>query len=123
MIKEEKISKIILQPSSPEWKVNLTSSVFVDTSKTEVEYIVGQLRKAEFYTNGHSAKIWETTAILITENKDSFFLKIDKAPYQGTGIYSMQNAFRNDELGEYLEKITGFKEADYSDRYKNQVGK
>jgi hypothetical protein len=118
MLKNKNISKIILKPSLPEWEVNLTDSIIIVSDKNKINYILNLLKNTDVYFPGHSPTIWETKAILVIENNDSIFLKIQKSANQGTAIYESLNVFRNDELSEYLEKITNFTAPHFSVEYK-----
>lgn len=58
------ISEIHLQPSLPDWKVNLVGRDFVISSKPQIDAITQLLRNANVYFPNHPMRIWETKMIL-----------------------------------------------------------
>ncbi|MEO6229354.1 MAG: hypothetical protein ABJB11_21405 [Ferruginibacter sp.] len=103
-LKNKQIVQIILQPSLPGWKVNLTDTIINIYDKGRIEAISNLLGKSQIYFTNRYSEVWETTIILVSNSNDSLSLKIEKT----TNETEINNEFRNDSLGKYLEKITGF---------------
>lgn len=102
------ISRIVLSPSAPDWRVNLTDSLVTIANKNEVANIVKLLQETEAYVPSHPMRIWETQMVLVTTDNDSLALEIHKTTDDGTVVYATGKELRKDELSVYLEKITGF---------------
>jgi hypothetical protein len=119
-LKNKKVKKVIIEPSKPEWEVNLTDSILPISNIFQIDSIVGLLKNANIYTPGHSGTIWETKMILIDERNDSVFLRLIKTEKQGTAIYTSDNNFRKDEIAVYLERITNFTTPKFSVDFKKK---
>jgi len=113
-LKGKVVRSILLQPSQPEWQVNLTDSSINVFNKYEIYHIIDLLQKTEIYYPNHPTRIWETKMIFITTDGDSLTLKIEKTENNGTVIYSRDKKFRKDELAKFLEKITNFTSPHFS---------
>ena len=100
----EEIVKIIIQPSLPGWKVNLTDSILIVYDKGKVDTITKMLRESQVYFPNRYLDVWKTTIILISKRNDSLSLKIERT----TNETDINNQFRNDKLGAYLEKMTSY---------------
>ena len=110
-LNDKKVTLIILRPSSPGWKVNLTNDVVRIIDSGKIDIIVNLLHNAKFYESSHPIRIWETDIILYTKD-DSLKLNVQKNEnYKGTIIIggSSSNELRLDKFGEYLEIITNYK--------------
>lgn len=114
------ISEIHLQPSLPNWKVNLVSRDLVVSGKQQIDTITQLLRKTMSYTPNHPIRVWETNMLLITTANDTFKIKVRKTTndYNGTYIETTTNQWRIDEIGDYLEKLTKYRQPVYSDTAK-----
>lgn len=119
-LKNKDVISIILQPSQPEWDVNLSDSIINISDKGQIDYIISLLKKTDIYIPNHPDRIWETKITLVTEGKDSLALRIDKTQNNGTVIYEAENRFRKDELAEYLEKITNYTVPKFSLEFKKR---
>jgi hypothetical protein len=119
-LKNKKVKKVIIEPSKPEWEVNLTDSILPISNISHIESIVGLLRSTNIYTPGHSGTIWETKMILIAEDNDSIFLTLNKTENQGTAIYTSDDSFRKDEIADYLERIANFTTPQFSVNFKKK---
>ena len=111
----KKITEILLQPSEPNWEVNLVGKDFLIFNKKQIDTITGMLQKAEVYFPGHPSRIWETKMVVITSDEDSFKIEIHQTENNGTDIYAPTNEWRKDPIGNYLEKITSYRKPVYSD--------
>jgi hypothetical protein len=108
MLKGNKISKICLLPSTPEWEVNLTDSPNVISDTNTINQLLDYLRKTEVYFPGHPMRIWETKLIFITTANDSISFNIQRTKNNGTDIYTPGDQWRKDEMGPYLERIVNY---------------
>ncbi|THU40243.1 hypothetical protein FAM09_10265 [Niastella caeni] len=109
------ISEIRLQPSEPDWKVNLVGRDFIITDKKQIDTITQLLRKVEVYSPSHPPRIWETNMVFITTSKDTFKIEVFKSnEYNGTVINALSR-WRKDEIGSFLEKVTKYRQPVYSD--------
>jgi hypothetical protein len=114
------VSEIHLQPSLPNWKVNLVSRDFVISGKQQIDIITQLLRKTKSYTPSHPIRVWETNMLLLTTANDTFKINVIKTTndYNGTYIQTTTNQWRIDEIGDYLEKLTKYRQPVYSDTAK-----
>jgi hypothetical protein len=119
-LKNKKVKKIIIEPSKPEWEVNLTDSILAISNISQIDYIVGLLKNTNIYSPGHSGTIWETKMILIDDDNDSIFLRLTKTENQGMAIYTSDNNFRKDEIADYLERIANFTTPQFSVDFKKK---
>jgi hypothetical protein len=119
-LKNKKVKKIIIEPSKPEWEVNLTDSILAISNISQIDSIVGLLKNTNIYSPGHSGTIWETKMILIDDDNDSIFLRLAKTENQGTAIYTSDNNFRKDEIADYLERIANFTTPQFSVDFKKK---
>lgn len=110
-------SEIHLQPSLPNWKVNLVGKDFIISDKQQIDTITQLLRKTHIYIPVHPSRVWETKMIFITTTKDTFEIQINKTDndYNGTYIETPTNEWRQDEIGRYLEKVTQYHQPVYGD--------
>src|ERR1700704_2139487 len=53
-LKNKKVNKILLGPSSPKWKINLTDSMVVISNPAQIAFITNLLKNSDMYTSGHS---------------------------------------------------------------------
>lgn len=104
----KEIKSIILQPSQPEWNVNLVDSTVHIENKNKIEYLIDLLHKTEVYSPNHPTRIWEVKLIIITVNNDSIPIKIEKVENKGAVVYSKRGKFKKDGLAEYLEAVVNF---------------
>ena len=109
------ISKILLRPSEPDWKVNLTGKDFILSNQKQIDTIINLLQNVEVYFPGHPSRIWETKMIFVSLQKDTFEIKIHQTENNGTVIYTPSNEWRKDAIGPYLEKIISYRNPVYSD--------
>ena len=107
-LKGKIVNRILLQPSLPDWDVNLTEASLNIDSRNQIDNITALLKETEIYYPNHPKRIWESKIILITNENDSLILRVEKTENNGTIIYSNENRFRKDKLAEYLESITNF---------------
>ncbi len=114
------ISEIHLQPSLPDWKVNLVGRDFIISTKPQIDTITQLLRKVNVYSPTHPMRIWETKMILITTTRDTFEIEINKTSNNGTTLETPTNEWRKDEVGSYLEQITKHRLPMYSDTSTNR---
>ena len=114
-IDNKNITEILLQPSEPNWEVNLASKNFIITNKNQIDTIINLLQNVEAYFPGHPSRIWETKMIFVSLQKDSFGIKIHQTENNGTVIYTPSNEWRKDKMGPYLEKIISYRKPVYSD--------
>jgi hypothetical protein len=112
---DKKIIKILLQPSEPNWKINLVGKNFIISDNNQIDTLTSLLKKVEVYFPGHPSRIWETKMIIVSSDKDSFEIEINKTSNNGSVIYTKTNEWRKDEIGNYLEKITNYSKPIYSD--------
>lgn len=114
------IAEIRLQPSLPNWKVNLVGRDFIITDKQQIDIITQLLRKTHIYTPSHPTRVWEANMIFITTASDTFTIQVNKTDndYNGTYIKTPTNDWRIDELGDYLEKLTKYRQPVLSDTAK-----
>ena len=109
------ISQILLRPSEPNWKVNLTDKDFTISNQKQIDTIIDLLQNVEVYFPGHPSRIWETKMIFISLQKDTFEIEINQTENNGTVIYTASNEWRKDAIGPYLEKIMSYRIPVYSD--------
>ena len=109
------ITAILLQPSKPNWEVNLTGKDFVISDKNQIDTLINLLQKVELYSPGHPLRIWETKMIVISSQKDSFDIEIRQTKNNGTVIHTSTNEWRKDAVGDYLAKIISYRKPVYSD--------
>ena len=114
-IGNKNITEILLQPSEPNWEVNLTGKDFVIYNKKQIDTIINFLQNAEVFFPEHPSRIWETKMIFVSLQKDTFEIKIHQTENNGTVIYSPSNEWRKDAIGTYLEKIISYRKPVYSD--------
>ncbi len=119
-LKDKEITEIQLQPSTPNWKVNLVGKDIHLSGKKDIERIAQLLHKVEIYTPSHPVRIWETKMILITSTRDTLEMKIQQTVDDGTVVYMSSTAWVRDELGTYLEKLTRYSAPVYSDTSTNR---
>jgi hypothetical protein len=110
MLKEKTVSKIVLTPSLPDWKVNLTESLTVISDTGQINKILDYLHKVDVYFPGHPRRIWETNLIFITTANDSISFNIQRTENNGTAIYGPGDHWRKDEMGPYLEGMVKYTE-------------
>jgi hypothetical protein len=118
--KGKQIGAVILKPSSPDWKVNLTDSDFMITNRSALDNLTKLLSKTQAYFPNHSSRIWETSLFLITTTKDTMKFKVSKTENNGTIVTTGDGEFTKDNLDEYLEHLTNFKEAAFAKYSKNK---
>ena len=109
------ISKIVLRPSEPDWKVNLTGTDFPISNQKQIDTIIDLLQNVEVYFPGHPSRIWETKMIFVSLQNDSLEINIHQTENNGTVIYTPSNEWRKDAIGPYLEKIISYSKPVYSD--------
>lgn len=114
------ISEIRLQPSSPDWKVNLVGGDFIISDKQQIDTITQFLKHANVYFPSHPMRIWETKMMLITTTRDTFEIEVHKTSNNGTTFETPTNRWRKDEMAAYLEQITKHREPVYSDTSTNR---
>lgn len=114
-VEGKSISKILLRPSAPDWKVNLTGKDFIISNQTQIDSIIDLLHNVEVYSPGHPSRIWETKMIFVSLQGDSIEIKIHQTENNGSVIYTPSNEWRKDAIGPYLEKIISYKNPVYSD--------
>lgn len=114
------ISEIHLQPSLPDWKVNLVGRDLIISSKPQIDTITRLLRNANVYFPSHPMRIWETKMILISTTRDTFEIEVHKTSNDGTTFETPTNRWRKDELAGYLEQITEHRQPVYSDTSTNR---
>ncbi|AEV99489.1 hypothetical protein A4D02_26985 [Niastella koreensis] len=116
------IAAIHLQPALPDWKVNLTGRDYTITDSKQIDTIVQLLKKAEVYSPSHPSNVWETKMILVAADGESFEILVNKTGnnYNGTYFITPSSHWRKDEIGSYLEKLTGFQQPVYSDTSTNR---
>jgi hypothetical protein len=105
------VKLIILRPSSPGWKVNLTKDAFRIVDSRKIDSIVNLLHQTQPDESSHPMRIWETDMVFFTID-DSLILNVQKNDYnKGTTIDGgdPHNELRQDKLGSYLEIITDYK--------------
>jgi hypothetical protein len=117
-LKGKQIVSIILKPSLPDWKVNLTDSDLVITDKSALDTLTKLLSKTQAYFPKHAIRIWETSLFVITAKNDTLKLKVSKTENNGTVVTTPEGEFTKDNLDEYLEYFTNFKEPAFA-RYSN----
>jgi hypothetical protein len=111
----KKITEILLQPSEPNWEVNLAGKDFIISNKKQIDTIINLLQNVEVYFPGHPSRIWESKMIFISSQKDSFEIKIHQTENNGTVIYTSTNEWRKDAIGDYLAKLISYRKPAYSD--------
>ena len=111
------VAAIHLQPSLPDWKVNLTGRDFIISDRQQIDTIVELLRMAEVYSASHPIRVWETKMILITTSRDTLEIRVNKTnnEYNGTEFETPSGNWRKDEIGRYLERLTKYQQPAYSD--------
>lgn len=109
------ISEIRLQPSLPNWKVNLVGRDFIISDKQQIDTITQFLRKTHVFFPNHPSREWETKMIFKTTTNDRFEMQINKTDNNGTYLETPTNEWRKDEIGSYLEKVTKYHQPVYSD--------
>lgn len=112
---DKSITEILLQPSEPNWEVNLAGKDLIISNKKQIDTIINLLQNAEVYSPGHPSRIWETKMIFISSQKDSFEIKIHQTENNGTVIYTPTNEWRKDAIGDYLAKLVSYRKPVYSD--------
>jgi hypothetical protein len=113
-LKGKQIVTVIIEPSSPDWKVNLTDSSLEITNRNVIDTLSKLLSKTQAYFPNHPMRIWETSIVIVTNEHDTLKLKVSKTKNNGTVVTSPGGEFSIDNLDEYLEQLTNFKEAAYS---------
>ena len=93
----KKITEILLQPSEPNWEVNLVGKDFLISNKKQIDTITAMLQKAEVYFPGHPSRIWETRIVFITSDKDGFKIEIHQKENNCKYIYQTTNELRSEE--------------------------
>lgn len=118
------VSTILLRPSAPDWKVNLTGKDLIITDKQQIDTIVQFLRQAEAYSPSHPTRVWETELDLITTSGDTVAIEVDQNSnvYNGTTFETPSGRWRKDEMGSYLERLTRYQQPVYSDTSTNRQG-
>ena len=114
-VEGKSLSKILLRPSAPDWKVNLTGKDFIISNQKQIDTIINLLQNVEVYFPGHPSRIWETKMIFVSLQKDTFEIKIHQTENNGTVIYTPSNEWRKDAIGSFLEKIISYEKPVYSD--------
>lgn len=109
-IKDQSVTEIILEPSEPDSKVNLTDSVFIIRDRKIIDSVYGLLQRSDVYIAAHPMREWETYMTLITENSDKLQIKVWYTINNGTILFQEGNDLRNDALAEILMNVTGYKE-------------
>ena len=112
---DKNIIEIHLQPSEPNWEVNLVGKDFFILNKKQIDTLIDLLKNVEVYFPGHPSRIWETKMVFISSQKDSFEIKIHQTQNNGTVIYTPTNEWRKDAIGDYLAKLILYKKPVYSD--------
>jgi hypothetical protein len=110
MLEEKKVNIIVLVPSEPRYDANLTDRPISVLKKDQQGQIINLLKKTELFFPSHPMRSWETKMVFYTIDNDSLVLEVNKTINNGTLIYTKGDVYRKDDLGEYLEKITNFKE-------------
>jgi len=106
----KKMKVIMLQPNLPDWKVNLTDTTKFILEASTIDSIIHLLRKSDVVIFHHPTGIWETKLSLISTTNDTLILTVWKTHNNGTII---NDSFRNDRLGDYLNTLMNFREAVY----------
>lgn len=114
-VEAKNITEIHLQPSEPNWQVNLTSKDFIISDKKQIETIINLLQSTEIYFPTHPSRIWETKMIFISAEKENFQIEINQTENNGTVIYTPTNKWRKDAIGDYLVKMVSYIKPVYSD--------
>jgi hypothetical protein len=116
-LNDKVVAAIHLQPSLPDWKVNLTGRDFIISNRQQIDTIMQLLRTAEVYSASHPTRVWETKMILLTTSGDTFKIQVNKNNYEynGTSFETPSGSWRKDEMGKYLEKLTMYQQPVYSD--------
>ena len=109
-----------MQPSQPEWQVNLLNPARIISDKNQVDSLIRLLKNTEIYFPAHPSRIWEAQMLIISTDNDTLKIEIDKTSNNGTVIYTATNEWRKDYLGYYLEKIVDFKIPTYADTATNR---
>ena len=104
-IKGKQVTYLVLRPYPPNWKNNLTDTIVHITNNSQIDQLLNLLENTEIHFLNNPFRVWETEFIVITNEGDSLFLRIKKTTHEGIVIFSPEETFRNDKLGEYLEKI------------------
>jgi hypothetical protein len=114
------IAEIRLQPSLPNWKVNLVRRDFIITDKQQIDTITQLLRKTHIYTPSHPTRVWEANMIFITTASDTFKMQVNKTTNNNNGTYikTPTNVWRIDEIGHYLERLTKYRQPVFGDKAK-----
>ena len=114
-LNEKNITKIVLQPSEPNWDVNLVGSNFVIVNRKQIDTIMSMLQNVDVYFPTHPTRIWETKLIIVSAERDSLKIEINQTDNNATVIYFPTNDWRKDPLGAFLERITSYNKPVYSD--------
>lgn len=72
------------------------------------------LSETQAYFPNHPMQIWETSVVIVTNEKDTLKLNVSKTKNNGTVVSSQSGEYRKDNLDEYLERLTFFKEPAFS---------
>jgi|GEM_PF-1169156 len=115
VLKDKEIIEIQLQPSAPNWKVNLVGRNIRLSDKKDKERITQLLQKVMTYSPSHPIRIWETKMTLITSTQDTLVMIVHQTVDDGTVVYMPSAEWASEELGTYLEKITRYTSPVYSD--------
>jgi hypothetical protein len=115
-LKGKSVAKILLEPSAPNWQVNLIGTVKTISNKEEIDSLINWLQNTDVYFPSHPSRIWETKMLIISSDQDTVEIKIEETENNGTDIYTSTNEWRKDQIGRYLQKITSYKLPVYSDR-------
>lgn len=114
-IENKDITQILIQPSEPNWQINLTGNDFIISNKKQIDTIIDLLQNAEVYFPRHPNRIWETNLIFISSEKDSFQVNVRQTENNGTIIQTPTNEWRKDKIGDYLVKLVSFNKPFYGD--------
>lgn len=110
-LQNKTITTIIIKPYWEESDINLSDTILKVNDANQIAHIKYLLENTTIYRAGHSEQIWQTSMIIITQELDSLKMHIFKTKNQGTHIFKddNNNSYNQNELGDYLQKMTNFK--------------
>eukprot|EP01035_Chromulina_nebulosa_P012521 gene12521-16685_t len=113
-LNDKTVDTVFLEPSLPEWKVNLTKNKIAIIDSNQIDSIINLLKRSEMYAPNHPMQVWETKLTFHTIDS-TFKIKVTQTQNNGCVITTPTNEWRNDLLGKYLAEKTAFTAAFYSD--------